>query len=161
MKWIVIIWWIYLSKKVINWMYMIKKRYPRLRCLKTERDTNLNIYISSKLMSIPTYTKILKDYFKFINKESNGLQHIYSMFDSIIFYTIFRLYLWINRLVSLCMEICVVTSVSFAKTGVIMFIDIINTNIIIIFFINYLLLYNWNIFKTIIAWIWYFETFFA
>lgn len=153
MKWIVIIWWIYLSKKVINWMYMIKKRYPRLRCLKTERDTNLNIYISSKLMSIPTYTKILKDYFKFINKESNGLQSIYSMFDSIIFYTIFRLYLWINRPVSLCMEICVVTSVSFAKTGVIMFIDIINTNIIIIFFINYLLLYNWNIFKTIIAWI--------
>ena len=134
MKWIVIIWWIYLSKKVINWMYMIKKRYPRLRCLKTERDTNLNIYISSKLMSIPTYTKILKDYFKFINKGSNGLQPIYSMFDSIIFYTIFRLYLWINRLVSLCMEISVVTSVSFAKTGVIMFIDIINTNIIIIFF---------------------------
>ena len=32
------------------------------------------------------------------------------------------------------MEISVVTSVSFAKTGVIMFIDIINTNIIIIFF---------------------------
>ena len=71
----------------------VKKRYPRLRCLKTERDTNLNIYISSKLMSIPTYTKILKDYFKFTNKESNGLQPIYSMFDSIIFYTIFRLYL--------------------------------------------------------------------
>ena len=67
------------------------KRYPRLRCLKTERDTNLNIYISSKLMSIPVYTKILIDYFKFINKESNGLQPIYSMFDSIIFYTIFRL----------------------------------------------------------------------
>ena len=56
------------------------------------------------------------------------------MFDSIIFYTIFRLYLLINRLVSFCMEISVVTSVSFAKTGVIMFIDIINTNIIIIFF---------------------------
>ena len=32
------------------------------------------------------------------------------------------------------MEISVVTSVSFAKTGVIMLIDIINTNIIIIFF---------------------------
>ena len=74
-------------------MYIIKKRHPRLRCLKTERDTNLNIYISSKLMSIPTYTKILKGYFKFINKESNELQPIYSMFDSIIFYTIFRLYL--------------------------------------------------------------------
>ena len=40
-------------------MYIIKKRYPRLRCLKTERDTNLNIYISSKLMSIPTYTEYL------------------------------------------------------------------------------------------------------
>ena len=25
------------------------KRHPRLRCLKTERDTDLNIYISSKL----------------------------------------------------------------------------------------------------------------
>lgn len=68
------------------------KRYPRLRCMKTERDTDLNIYISSKLMSIPVYTKILKDYSKFINKESNGLQPIYSMFDSIIFYTIFHLY---------------------------------------------------------------------
>ena len=67
------------------------KRHPRLRCLKTERDTNLNIYISCKLMSIPTYTKILKDYSKFINKESNGLQPIYSMFDSIIFYIIFHL----------------------------------------------------------------------
>ena len=67
------------------------KRHPRLRCLKTERDTNLNIYISSKLMSIPVYTKILIDYFKFINKESNGLQPIYSMFDSIIFYIIFHL----------------------------------------------------------------------
>ena len=41
------------------------KRHPRLRCLKTERDTNLNIYISCKLMSIPTYTKILKDYLKY------------------------------------------------------------------------------------------------
>ena len=68
------------------------KRHPRLRCLKTERDTDLNIYISSKLMSIPVYTKILKDYSKFINKESNGLQPIYSMLDSIIFYTIFHLY---------------------------------------------------------------------
>ena len=41
------------------------KRHPRLRCLKTERDTNLNIYISCKLMSIPTYSKILKDYLKY------------------------------------------------------------------------------------------------
>ena len=40
------------------------KRHPRFRCMKTERDTDLNIYISCKLMSIPTYTKILKDYLK-------------------------------------------------------------------------------------------------
>ena len=41
------------------------KRHPRFRCMKTERDTDLNIYISCKLMSIPTYTKILKDYLKY------------------------------------------------------------------------------------------------
>lgn len=32
------------------------KRHPRLRCLKTERDTDLNIYTSSILVSIPTMT---------------------------------------------------------------------------------------------------------
>ena len=32
------------------------KRHPRLRCLKTERDTDLNIYTSSILVSIPTIT---------------------------------------------------------------------------------------------------------
>ena len=31
----------------------LKKRHPRLRCFKTERDAFLNIYISSILMLIP------------------------------------------------------------------------------------------------------------
>ena len=32
------------------------KRHPRFRCMKTERDTDLNIYTSSILVSIPTMT---------------------------------------------------------------------------------------------------------
>ena len=33
----------------------LKKRHPRLRCFKTERDAFLNIYISSILMLIPKH----------------------------------------------------------------------------------------------------------
>lgn len=34
---------------------LFKKRHPRLRCFKTERDAFLNIYISSIPMSIPKH----------------------------------------------------------------------------------------------------------
>lgn len=34
---------------------LYKKRHPKLRCFKTERDASLNIYVSCILMSIPKH----------------------------------------------------------------------------------------------------------
>ena len=73
------------SAHVLVIILSLKKRHPRLRCFKTERDASLNIYISSILMSIPKH--YINQIIIYLYSDNHEVWYLkFSIFQSLLYF---------------------------------------------------------------------------